>query len=226
MTEDEWVGCTSPEAMLNHLGDRASARKLRLYAVNCCWRIWHLLTDDRCRHAVEVAKAFSDGRATPAELASAGQVAAAVARVSGEPESRWARSIYAVGGAAWAATRDRAWVAAWDSAFDARMAARDFVPGTNIWEAERQWQAGVLRDLFGNPFRPSPLDPFWLLTDDGVVPHLARVIYDEDRFGDLPYLADALEDAGCTCEMILDHLRGPGPHYRGCWVVDAVLGFA
>ena len=53
---------------------------------------------------------------------------------------------------------------------------------------------------------------------------LARVIYDEDRFGDLPILADALEEAGCTCTDILDHCRGRLPHYRGCWVVDAVLG--
>ena len=96
----------------------------------------------------------------------------------------------------------RPWVAAWDSAYDARMAARDFVPGTD-WESERRWQAGVLHDLFGNPFRPFSLDPSWLLANDGAAAHLARLIYDEDRFGDLPYLADALEDARL-------HLRG-GP---------------
>ncbi len=234
MTEDEWLGCTSPEAMLNHLGDRASPRKLRLYAVSCCQRIWHLLTDDRCRHAVEVAKRYCDGRSTPAELASAGQVAAAVARINGESNSPFAFSKYAIGGAAWAATRASAWFAAWDSAYDARSAARDAYDAQMMtrdrmpeitWEGERLWQAGVLHDLFGNPFRPLQIDPFWLLTDDGAAQHLARVIYDEDRFGDLPYLADALEDAGCTCETILEHSRAKQPHYRGCWVVDAVLGF-
>ena len=224
MTEDEWLGCTNPEAMLNHLGERASPRKLRLHAVNCCRRIWHLLTDDRCRHAVEVAQRHIDGKATPAELASAGQVVAPIARVTLEALPSLARSTYAVGGAAWAATRASAWASAWDSAYDARMVARDFVTGTD-WEAERQWQAGVLQDLFGNPFRLLQLDPFWLLTDDAAAQHLARVIYDEDRFGDLPYLADALEDAGCTCEMLLDHCRAKRSHYRGCWVVDAVLGF-
>ena len=157
MTEEEWVGCTSPEEMLNHLGDRASERKLRLYAINCCRRIWHLLTDDRCRHAIEVAQRYVDKRATDADLASAGLVVAASARLE-LPGSHMARSTYAPGGAAWSATRASAWIAAWDSAYDARMAARDFVSDTD-WESERLWQAGLLHDLFGNPYhvvRPEP----------------------------------------------------------------------
>jgi hypothetical protein len=52
---------------------------------------------------------------------------------------------------------------------------------------------------------------------------LAQVIYDERRFTDLPILADALEEAGCTNSDVLDHCRGPGPHVRGCWVVDLLL---
>jgi hypothetical protein len=53
---------------------------------------------------------------------------------------------------------------------------------------------------------------------------LAHLIYDQRRFTDLPVLADALEEAGCTDQTILDHLRGPGPHVRGCWAVDLLLG--
>src|SRR5437588_522811 len=52
---------------------------------------------------------------------------------------------------------------------------------------------------------------------------LARAAYDERRFGDLPVLADALEEAGCTDEAILAHCRGRGPHARGCWVLDQIL---
>ena len=234
MTEEEWIGCTSPEAMLNHLGDRANERKLRLYAINCCRRIWHLLTDDRCRHAVEVAQRYVDKRATDAELASASQLVAAVARIQ-MPGSLMARRSYAPGGAVWSATRTSAWVAAWDSAYDARLAAREAYEArlegrdrlsASIWEEERLWQSGILHDLFGNPFRPFRLDPYWLLANDAAASCLARMIYDDDRFGDMPYLADALEDGGCDCEAILDHCRAKGVHSRGCWVVDAVLGFA
>jgi hypothetical protein len=224
MTEAQWRRCASPEALLNHLTDRASPRKLRLYAVGCCRRIWHLLTDERCRHAVCRAQDFVDGRASAAELEAAGRLVASVARVWGEPGSPAARSSHALGGAAWAATRGSAWLAAWDAAWDARMAARDLVPDTD-WEKERLWQASLLHDLFGNPFRPPRLDPAWLLHNDGAVVQMARVIYDEDRFGDLPILADALEEAGCARGDMLEHCRERTAHYRGCWVVDAVLGF-
>jgi hypothetical protein len=225
MTEAQWRGCSSPEAILHYLTDKASPRKLRLYAVGCCRRVWRLMTDERCRHAVEVAQRFIDGRVAAAELSAAGQVVAAAARLAGGAGSPAQHATHALGGAAWAATRESAWVAAWDAAWDARMAARDGVAGAD-WEKERLWQAGLLLDLFGNPFRPARVEPNWLLGDDGVVRKLAQVIYDEDRFGDLPILADALEEAGCACPEMLGHCRARQPHYRGCWVVDAVLGFA
>jgi hypothetical protein len=53
---------------------------------------------------------------------------------------------------------------------------------------------------------------------------IARHIYDDRAFHDLPIMADALEDAGCTNADLLAHCRGPGPHVRGCWVVDLMLG--
>ena len=81
-----------------------------------------------------------------------------------------------------------------------------------------------LRDIFGNPFRPAPLDPTWLRWNEDTIPRLAQAIYDERRFQDLPILADALEEAGCTSGDILEHCRGPGPHVSGCWVVDLLLG--
>ena len=85
-------------------------------------------------------------------------------------------------------------------------------------------QCALLRCLFGNPFRPVSLDPAWLGWNAGTVVKLAQAIYDDRRFGELPVLADALEDAGCTDAAILAHCRGPGEHVRGCWAVDLVLG--
>ena len=66
-------------------------------------------------------------------------------------------------------------------------------------------------------------DPAWLTSD---VVALARGIYDERTFDRMPILADALQDAGCDSADILNHCRGAGPHVRGCWVVDLVLGKA
>ena len=75
-------------------------------------------------------------------------------------------------------------------------------------------------EVFGNPFRPAGLDAAWRTAN---VVNLAKVIYDERRFDDLPVLADALEEAGCDNTDLLSHLRGPGPHARGCWALDLIL---
>ncbi|HEY1378110.1 MAG TPA: hypothetical protein VGF55_15015 [Gemmataceae bacterium] len=85
----------------------------------------------------------------------------------------------------------------------------------------------MLHDVIGPlPFRPVAVDPAWLAWNHGTVPAIARRVYDERAFHDLPILADALEDAGCTDADILAHCRQGGEHVRGCWVVDLILGKA
>jgi hypothetical protein len=84
--------------------------------------------------------------------------------------------------------------------------------------------AALLRDLFGNPFRPAPrFDIGWLAWNGGTAAKVARGLYEGRAFDRLPLLADALEDAGCADADLLGHLRGPGPHVRGCWAVDSLL---
>src|SRR5207253_2689886 len=101
---------------------------------------------------------------------------------------------------------------------------RGFVPDPVEHNRPVEW----LRDLFGNPFRPVSLTPAWLTP---TVLKLAQVAYDNRLLPSghlddtrLAVLADALEEAGCSNADILSHLRGPGPHVRGCWVVDVVTG--
>jgi hypothetical protein len=79
----------------------------------------------------------------------------------------------------------------------------------------------ILRDIFGNPFRPVTVNSAWLTA---TVVSLAQAIYDERAYDRLPILADALEDAGCDNAEILNHCRQPGEHVRGCFVVDLLLG--
>ncbi|MDB5306926.1 MAG: hypothetical protein JWO38_1128 [Gemmataceae bacterium] len=87
--------------------------------------------------------------------------------------------------------------------------------------AGRRVQADLLRAVVGNPFRPVSFGPSWQ-TSTAVA--LARQMYESRDFSPMPILADALQDAGCDNPDILDHCRGPGPHVRGCRVVDLVLG--
>jgi hypothetical protein len=91
--------------------------------------------------------------------------------------------------------------------------------------AEVRAQADLLRDIFGLlPFRDVAVRPDVLAWNDRVVPRIAQAIYDERRFGDMPILADALLDAGCDDEALIAHCRSAGPHVRGCWAVDRILG--
>jgi hypothetical protein len=92
-------------------------------------------------------------------------------------------------------------------------------------EGERWARAKLLRDIFSPlPFRPIALNPAWLTWHDGLLVSMAQRMYDSRKFSDMPILADALEEAGCTNQDILGHCRSGGEHVRGCWVVDALLG--
>jgi hypothetical protein len=102
-----------------------------------------------------------------------------------------------------------------------KAAAYDAPDKELAWKAESRVQAILLRDVFGNPFRPVAFDPGWRLPYPVA---LAETIYDHRAFARMPELADALDGTGCTDADLLAHCKGHGPHVRGCWVVDLVLG--
>jgi hypothetical protein len=104
-------------------------------------------------------------------------------------------------------------------------AGLDQIEGMNAWAAgarlTAQHQPFLIRDIFANAFRPVGIEPRWLLPK---VVSIAQSIYEDRAFNCLPDLADALESAGCDDLAILDHCRSEGPHARGCWPVDLILG--
>jgi hypothetical protein len=88
--------------------------------------------------------------------------------------------------------------------------------------SQPEWPGGwLVREVFGNPFRPVEVDPAWR-TDAALF--FAGRAYDGRCFDDLPLLADVLENAGCDADELLEHLHDPGPHVLGCWALDLVLG--
>jgi carbon storage regulator len=87
---------------------------------------------------------------------------------------------------------------------------------------EEVWEA-IHGERMREPPPPVQLDPAWLAWNDRTIPRLARAIQDEYAWDRLPVLADALEDAGCTDPVILDHCRAGSEHRLSCWVIDLVL---
>jgi len=126
-------------------------------------------------------------------------------------------AIYPAGAACHAASE-------YDDADTARDAACAAAIASANPVAEFKTQAALVRDIFGNPFRPRPrIDQAWLAWNDSTIRRIAEGIYEERRWGNLPILADALLDAGCDDDELLRHCRSDGPHVRGCWVVDLIL---
>jgi hypothetical protein len=229
MTEQEWMKCADPTSMLEFLRGKASDRKLRLFAVACCRRIWSVVSSDQHRLA-EMTERYADGQATQEELLAALQEA---------HDSDWTAGLAfeeATGFGEDDAPEDEMLDAAVYAADNAAHAGADAATDYPAhWETNREWavahevalraQAALLRDVFGCLlFRPVSLTPNSLTWNDGTVPKIAQAIYDDRRFADMPILADALEEAGCTNADILNHCRHEGVHVRGCWCLDLLLG--
>lgn len=231
MTEKEWLESSDPDEMLVGLKDfQPSDRKLRLFMCACCRRIWNLFKDDRCREAVEVAERYADGLASEEERQEADEEAANAAEEAEDEEnvalegSGNAASLALSANEGETLTWEAKTVAEWtvyaltgnraldDPKREAKRLAK--------YDAEVRSQCDLLRDIFGNPFRPVTINRSW---QTPTVAKVAQQIYEKKANG-IPKLADALEKAGCDNPEILAHCRGPGPHVKGCWVMDALLG--
>jgi hypothetical protein len=253
MTEATWNKSTEPQPMMEALraSGRATERRLRLYAAACCRRIWPLLTDERSWKAVEVAEQFADGLVAKRDFHDWGwlrQQQGGVVALFNARDAAQATASYGEGAAAQAAAAsDGQKAAAWEAAFRAAwasgaetaaamVAADAAVPDSEAWVArreaarneERAAQAALLRCIFGPAlFRPlPPVAPAVLAWNGGIVVKLAAGVYEERDLtqGRMGVLADAAEEAGLMDAELLGHLRGPGPHARGCHVIDLLLG--
>lgn len=215
MTEARWLACADPRPMLDHIQPRTTERKLRLFLAACARLVWDSMPVPEAREAVEVAERWADGLAADAE------------------RQRVSERLYAIPG-----EHRRATGGNWATALRPEEVSAYFCalvsvhrPSNSRLTSRPSWQRGatmgdrlpvLLRDVFGPlPFRAVAVDPSWLTS---MVVALAIGIYEERAFERLPILADALQDAGCDDPDILGHCRGPGPHTRGCWVVDLLLG--
>jgi hypothetical protein len=229
MKESEWLACGDPLKMLPVAkGRKARVRGAKLFAAACCRRAWADLADPRSRAAVEALEQFADGPGKQPDK-NALKAVWVVAKGAVEDAEEMSRPFWAARAACCAAEPTEAWWAAKGAAdrwLDAVETA-DAGPDRAAREKEAAALADLLRDVFGNPFRPVTIDPAALTP---VVLSLARAAYQERQLpageldpARLAVLADALEEAGAAGEL-LAHLRRTGPHVRGCWAIEACLG--
>jgi hypothetical protein len=221
--EDKWPTDYHVEEMLQYLGDSASQRKLRYFMVACARRVLPKSADNEMLIALEVAEKFADQSVSKRELSRVRQ-ALKVRHTTrfakhGPLYTDHIRSV-----PAWHATREQIVRGAAEGsgccAWSSTRKSDQYGISMSYPRDELMAQANLVRDIFGNPFRPVTFDPRWRSSN---VVGLAQAIYDDKAFERMPILADALMDAGCEDDEIIGHCRGPGPHVRGGWVVDLVL---
>lgn len=253
MTEHDWLACTDLPAMLEYLQGKVSDRKLRLFGVACCYRIWHLLTDKLGKEAVEIAQRLAEGKHIDVDLVSFTEHVwnSGFAYIDGFNMDRESNGASHAVNAAYHCLPDvlprHAFAgldslrpnlvrvpqeAAWAVAHSRRRENDDHlaIQADLVWQQELvaafqqdlTEQVPMLHDIIGLlPFRLVTLDSSWLSSN---VVAIARSIYDKRAFGEMPILADALEGTGCRSEAILNDCRKAGPHVRGCWAIDLLLG--
>jgi hypothetical protein len=253
VTEQEWLLCKELVPILEFLRERASERKLRLFACACCHRVRHLLSDKRSRRALSIAERYADGEVSEEKVGyawgdarRAAQLMDRQERETGEASAMYAVSmlcdanIYRAVAAVRLATLSEAY-SRWcpvpiarsrislEKASCRERVCKQFSQRFSGVQSERDTtysreqarladihreQILLLRDIFSPP-QPVTIEPT-LRTPAAV--QLARSLYEERRFEDMPVLADALEEAGCQDAAVLGHCRSGGDHVRGCWL--------
>ena len=209
MTKQEWLSSTDPKAMLEHLQqiEGISGRKWRLVAVASCRQNFSRLLKGSSRWkaidvvlttALEHVERHADGQLDYETLL---QLLQSLRKTS--PELAKKTSVFPEW-LNWAALRSPNEAAC-----------------SMDWPLTRKSHAELLLCLFGNTFHTTSIDAAWLTPK---LVNEAEQIYDQRAFDRLPVLADELEVAGCAEADILTHCRQPGPHVRGCWPVDLILG--
>ena len=252
MTEEEWLTpppdeppTAALEILMNCVLEASpSERKLRLLAYAICQPLAPLLVDERSRKALTGLESYADGRCSLADFESHAALARdAFNAVSASFGGEWATSArsnprFHAAEAVRRATEERESFAApgsvisgigaasWGAVVAAGLSVsgheNDSADAEAASQAEAQGQIRLLREVFGNPFRPVAFDPAWRTSD---VMAIGKGIYAERAFDRMPVLADALQDAGCDRDDLLAHLRdATATHVRGCWALDLVLG--
>lgn len=242
LSEEQWLASTTANALLIYLQQHrliakvaGGKRKLRLFSVACCRACWHLFTNEDCKRAIEVGERAADGKASQVEVRDAAAIGDALVRsiqdyAIANPHYHHDAAMrlqfirnQSMGSAASFTASQQLGVRGAEIVTLALTNLRCWESGEHIqkFEEVNRFHADLVRDIFGNPFRPVPLDPRWI---SSIVRDLARTIYDERLWERMPILGDALMDAGCDNSEVIAHCQERGPHARGCWLVDLLLG--
>ncbi|MGF1579533.1 MAG: hypothetical protein ACFCD0_09235 [Gemmataceae bacterium] len=230
MNELNWNECDDPRILLKHLPNNTDPRKLRLFAVGATQVVSACLTDET-RYCLSIAEQFADGQATQTESKRARQrtfmatlnVNRLAARAQGPAKAAVCWSLADSSAEAASRAIDYVLFTLPTYLLNQMSTAGNSITGKIIRQVKQDSMLD-LADLFRGIFRDSIGEPVPTPPRTATTISIAEKIYQEKEFLRMPILGDALEEAGCINDEILDHCRRPRYHARGCWVLDAILG--
>lgn len=222
VTEDQWLRAAEVREMDARWIAQHNPRKWHLFASACCRRVLALGPDPLLASLIEATEEFADGLRTWKEMTKLRKKFRDEYEMPSGIRTPARKLAFSLSHAVEHLTR-RVSHNAQRVTDPCATAAASGANGdwTAAYRAEHAVHVVLAHDIFGNPFRPVSFLPEWRTS---TVVSLAKSLYESRDFGPMPLLADAIQDAGCEHADILDHCRGAGPHVRGCWVVDLVLG--
>ena len=221
MTEAKWLACRTSRTMLVFLRGKLTVRQSLLIGCGCCRIFWSEITHREFRNTLPILERMVDGIASKKDIAEGRRAANLFMEMCAGAEYGVPRRFKTQ------VARCGAWIVnelyssdKWE-AWSVAESLENWLVQNNS-RSEAVLLPRIVREIFGNPFRPVFFDPMWRTSD---VMLLAKGIYDERAYDRMPILADALQDADCDSDDILTHLRdATAMHVRGCWALDLVLG--
>lgn len=240
MNAQSWLTCTDPLRMLadrypmrGHDSTQPQARQSRLYLLACARKHWARLPSV-FRAMVWLGEVHADDPRAGQQIHTAVTPLTERLMASGTPDDVRSAELELLGAEAPVAELAAAWRAANDSPAPAaprpaisesiarliHLSFERLTPQYH-WVPADLYDLGLLRDVFGNPYRRTVFADAWRT---GTVTTFATTMYESREFSGMPIFADALQDAGCNDGAILNYCRSGGPHARGCWVIDLAMG--
>jgi hypothetical protein len=252
MNDHDWNDSHDPQAMLRAVAPTIPRRATLLFAVANARRFATAIRDLPTRAALDVMESFADGTATSSALREALAACPSPEPTGLVPvveRREWEQTHLRRGREAIAAAEllRAVGVSPHDAAgrgltpadirrvtralneVENRLArhtegsGRTFVSFDDAKLKVRRETVAILRDVMGIPSRPAAIEPRWRTWNGGVVVDLAKAVSAEAAWDRMPILADALQEAGCLDQDMLNHCRSRCVHVRGCWVIDAIL---
>lgn len=212
----EWDRYQNPRPILKLIEGSVSDRKLRLFACACARANPLVVNNPACLSALLAAEDMADSIWNESEMKAHRKNVWAEFDIHKKGGHR-PNTEYHLLSASDSLWKD-AFAAAYYGSFDATFAP-EVASNEGVLVEETQFQCQILRDIC------EPFDASRFRAPSATLANFAQFIYCNHRFDLMSQLGEMIEQESLGAELA-SHCFGSPHHFKGCWVVDWLLGKA